>query len=107
MRDKHIEPECYQIADNIKRIIYNKHLTQEEISRDTGISRSNIYYILNGQNSFTLNSLIKIAKALNVRLQEIIGDVSKDWKLDELTKEQKEIVTNLINYFLKVKIYED
>jgi len=105
---KEFEPECYQIVENIERIRHKKNITIDDLALDADISRSNVHYILKGKNLPTLNSLVKIAKALNVSLQDVIGDVSKDWRIEneglklyKLNKKQKEIITNLVNYFLK------
>ena len=101
-----LEPECKQVIENIERIRTAKKITKADLAIDAGLSDSNLFYILSGKNLPSLNSLVKIAKALNVNLQDIIGDVSKDWKIksaswkfDRLDREQKEIVSNLIDYF--------
>ena len=107
---KQYEPECYQIVENIRQIKAQKGVSQSDLAADAGLSSSHLHYILSGRNLPALNSLVRIARALNVSLQEIIGDVSKDWetksvnwRLEELTKQQIEIITNLINYFLNEK----
>ena len=106
----HLEPECAQIVENIKRIRAAKKIPVADLACDADISNSNMFYILSGKCLPSLNSLVKIAKALNVGLQDIIGDVSKDWKIKEagwkfdfLDDEQKEFVSSLINYFAELK----
>jgi len=101
-----LEPECKQVVENLKRIRIDKQIPVADLALDAGLSNSNMFYILSGKCLPSLNSLVKIAKALNVNLQDIIGDVSKEWKIksaswkfDRLDKEQKEIVSNLIDYF--------
>jgi len=80
MKDRHIEPECYQIIENIKRIRLYKKITIDILSAETGISRSNIFYIFEKRCLPTLNTLVKIAKALNVTLQELTEEI--DWNIE-------------------------
>jgi len=76
------EPECFEIADNIERILHEKGIGVHEMAVDAGVSNSGIYRFLSGNGTPTLDTLVKIAKALNVHIQDIIGDVSMDWRLE-------------------------
>jgi len=78
---KNIEPECRMIMRNIKRIKREKGITDEELALDVGISRSHFYYLKTERSFPTLNTLVKIAKSLDVSLIEIVGDASMSWRL--------------------------
>jgi len=82
MKLKKIEPECHEIIENIKLTMRKKGISQFDLALDADLSHSNVYYILSGRCLPSLNSLVKIAKALNVHMQEIIGNISMDWRLD-------------------------
>ena len=57
-----------QLADIRK----SKHLTQEELSKKSGLSKSCISNIESGDNSPTLRSLIRYVNALGVNI--FVGD---------------------------------
>ncbi|MBQ6516706.1 helix-turn-helix transcriptional regulator [bacterium] len=54
-------------------IKYRKDLgmTQEDLSKKTGISRSSIAMIETAKRDITISNLSKIAKALNISLSEL------------------------------------
>lgn len=62
-----------QIGGNIKRIRMNKRLTQDEFSKETGISRSYLSDLENNRKSPTIETLEKIARKMNTSMKFLIG----------------------------------
>ncbi len=62
------------VGSKIKGIRESKNLTIEEISESSGLSVQQIASIENGQNLPSLGPLIKIARALGVRLGTFMDD---------------------------------
>ncbi len=56
----------------LKATRQKKGLTQDELSCDSGISRSTIGMLETAKRDITLQKLEKIAKALNVEMWELI-----------------------------------
>lgn len=63
----------------ISKIRAEKHITQELLALESGISRSHIAMIETGKRDLTISSLFKISRALNVDLQ-------KFFEFDDLEK---------------------
>ena len=61
------------ILINLKNIRENQNLTQEKLSQISGISQQHICMIENGSRTGSLNTLKKLAKALNVSLDRLIS----------------------------------
>lgn len=55
----------------IRKIREEKGLSQEQLARISGVSASHIGYIENGEREPTISILCKLAKALNVSLDEL------------------------------------
>ena len=53
------------VTENLKRLMYEQHLSQEALSKLSGVERSAISVILNGGN-FRMSTLGKLAKGLGV-----------------------------------------
>ena len=62
------------VGSKIKGIRETKNLSIEEISESSGLSQDQIISIENGQNMPSLGPLIKIARALGVRLGTFMDD---------------------------------
>ncbi|MCI7301551.1 MAG: helix-turn-helix transcriptional regulator [Clostridiales Family XIII bacterium] len=62
------------IGKNLKRILQVKNMTVAELSRSTDISPQTFYAIIKrDSNKVKTDTLIKIAKALNVSTEELMG----------------------------------
>ena len=59
---------------NLKAIRTSKGISQAELGRRTGICRQNICEYEKGRSSGTVDTALKIAKALNVSLDELCGE---------------------------------
>lgn len=66
------------LAKKIKRVRYNQGLSQEKLAEESGLSLRTIQRIENEKSIPTGNSLKKIAKALNITVDEL-----SDWEIVE------------------------
>lgn len=55
----------------LKELRKQKNITLSELSKLTGISKSHLNYIENGVKEPTISVLVLIAKALNVKIDEL------------------------------------
>lgn len=55
----------------VREIREKKGLSQEQLSRLSGVSASHIGYIENGEREPTISVLCRLAKALNVSILEL------------------------------------
>jgi transcriptional regulator with XRE-family HTH domain len=60
------------IGKNITRIRKEKNLTSKELGYSCDIEKSNLIPIEKGRINVTIATLVKIAKALNVDLKDLI-----------------------------------
>lgn len=72
------------LGENIRKIRYKKAFTQENLSLESGISRSHIAMIEAGKRDATITALFKISRALHVTLKEL-------FEFDNLDKYQYDI----------------
>lgn len=61
------------IGDNIKRIRLNRNLTQDELATKSGFSKNAIWNYENNKRQPTVEFLTKIANALDVSINDLIG----------------------------------
>jgi len=59
------------ICNDIKNLMKNKGITYELLALRTGFNSSNIFRMLNGPHSITIDNLIKLILALNADLKII------------------------------------
>lgn len=64
--------EALQLGKNLKRIRTEKGISQGDIVRTLGVSRSFISNIENGKTNPTLSTIAKLAKALEVPIEDLI-----------------------------------
>ena len=55
----------------LSKIMYEKNLTVRQVSLMTGVSKSAISKIMNGQASPTLDTLERIAKGLKIHISDL------------------------------------
>jgi len=61
------------LAQNIKRLRKQLKLSQEELAKKAGITYSTLIKIESGKNDNpTIKTLLKIAKALNVKIDDLL-----------------------------------
>jgi len=67
-----MKSESAKLGKNLKRIRTEKGITQGDIVRNLGVSRSFISNIENGKTNPTLSTITNIAKALGVLSDELL-----------------------------------
>ena len=61
----------YNLAKGLKYVLEEKHITQSELAKRTGITEATISRYCNGQRDAMGWRLAAIANALNVRIDDI------------------------------------
>ena len=65
---------CSVLAERIQLVMNERGMTQADLARKTGMTTSNIAYIVNGKTKDPrLSSVVSIARALNVSLSYLVG----------------------------------
>lgn len=62
----------------IGRLRVQQGLSQEELAKKAGIARSHLAMIENGKKSASVETLWKIAEALEIRLSTLLGKVEEE-----------------------------
>lgn len=94
----------FNLGANIKRLRKSRGLTQQKLSADANISRSYLGDVENGRYNPSIETLKDIAKALNVELNDLLGDgaIKKGFKIPVLGRIAAgipiEAVTDIIDY---------
>lgn len=65
---------CEKIGENLRRIMKEKNITQEELSYRTGIAQPSISRYLNGKTMPTVRPIHKITRAIECTVDELIGE---------------------------------
>lgn len=65
-----MDKEVEQIIENIKKIRIQKNISIIQLSNDSGISRSHLFYIESKKSVPSLMTLSKLAKAMNVSMKD-------------------------------------
>ncbi|HXU27237.1 MAG TPA: helix-turn-helix transcriptional regulator [Bacteroidia bacterium] len=64
--------EIKQIGENIRKYRLKKNLTQLDLAAACGFEESSIGRLENGNTNPTIKTLLKIAKALDVKLSDLV-----------------------------------
>jgi len=67
-----MQKESAKLGKNLKRIRVEKGMSQGDIVRALGVSRSFVSNIENGKTNPTLSTISKLAKALGVSSDELL-----------------------------------
>ncbi|MFH9013952.1 helix-turn-helix domain-containing protein [Streptomyces sp. NPDC017943] len=62
-----------QVGEQIRALRLDANLTQETVSLTAGIDRPSVVRIEQGQQSPTLDTLIRLAEAIGVPLRDLVG----------------------------------
>ena len=63
---------------NIKRILIKKGMKQGELAKSVGVSAQTISDFINGKHDIASRTLYKIAKVLDVSMEELIEEESHE-----------------------------
>lgn len=69
---KKISQKDYKLARFLQKVRQSKDITQEELAEKIGVSQTWIAYLETGRNKPNLKMLEKIAKALGVKVKDLI-----------------------------------
>lgn len=61
------------LADNIRRLRYERGLSQEELADNCGLHRTYVGSVERGERNVTLSSLEVLAKALGVSVVDLLA----------------------------------
>lgn len=93
-----LEYDLDKMKKNIRDLMTDSHMTQEQLERKTGISQSRISKVLNSKknsDAFTIQQLVSIAQVFGVSTDQILG-------LNIPTKEKKESEITLFDILIKL-----
>lgn len=62
---------------NLKKIMIEREMTAADIARKTGMTQATLSRYINGKRIPNINSVIKIAKALNVPIELLMKGVDE------------------------------
>ena len=65
-----MDKEVEEVIDNIRKIRIDKKISILNLSLESGISRSHLFYIESKKTVPTLETLTKIAHAMNLQLKD-------------------------------------
>lgn len=90
----------YELAENIKRLRLEKHLTQTQLAERLGVKVSIISGYETQNRLPSISMLIKLASEFNVTIEYMLG-ISKNKAIDvsDLTPEQFFVVNSVIEQF--------
>ena len=62
---------------NLKKLMIEREMTAADIARKTGMTQATLSRYINGKRTPNINSVIKIAKALNVPIELLLKGVDE------------------------------
>jgi len=90
MNNQNIQDTFLILRQNIKRILKEKEINQEDLALKLGITMSYLNSLLDGRKHFTENTLTVFAKILNTPLIELFTEKNKTLtKIDKKTELEK------------------
>lgn len=94
--------DYYNISDNIRNLRKKKSLTQERLAELANINTTYLGKIERGESSPTIDTLAKIAKALDMSLLDLLYFESEN--ISEIIKNHKvvEVTIEYINTIKKI-----
>jgi len=90
----------YELAENIKRLRCEKHLTQKQLGQRLGVGTSIICSYETQDRLPSISMLIKLASEFNVTIEYMLG-IKKNKTIDvsDLTPEQFLVVNSVVEQF--------
>jgi transcriptional regulator with XRE-family HTH domain len=72
-----MQPELAFLANRIKRLRLDKRISQEDLAAKAGLSRNGMGLIEQGKRWPRLATLLKIADALGMTIEEVLKGIQK------------------------------
>ena len=82
------------IKENVKYILKKRNMTQDDLARKMEVSRQTINYYLKG--NITIDTLKKMALALDTTIETIISDTPLVWKEETIPTHSSATKTKLV-----------
>lgn len=109
------EAELFNAAERIFNILRDKHWSQHDLSRKSGIRQSTISSWSSGRNQPTIETIIKICVALDMTLSEFFMTESERSDIDvcivqvtrSMTYREKEILMIFARFLISVRNSDD
>ncbi len=77
-RRKTIQPLLRPLGDRIRELRLNRNLSLANLSDSSGVSKGSLSSIENGRVNLTVETCVKIAVGLGVRVQDVIPSGLED-----------------------------
>lgn len=69
-----------QLKNNLKNLLINAHISENELARRTGVPQQAINRLLHGTNTNPkIATLIPLAKYFNITISQLLGESKLDW----------------------------
>ena len=101
MTESETTKELKLIAKRLKAARKQKGINQFELSLQSGVSQNMIACIESGKRNPTFQTVIKLCRALDVNLSEILKDIEPAAKTPD-TKYRNKIKSEIIGYLDKI-----
>lgn len=88
------------IGENIKKIRKNKGLLQKELGEKLGVTAATISAFENNKTNIKFSTARKVAEALGVTIEELVGDNWSFFTLKEFKRDQSYTEDEPISYIL-------
>lgn len=79
------------VARNLRRIMYEKQITQAKMAQDLGIGKSTISTWMNGEHIPRMNKIDMLCRYLNCSRSDLI-EVEPNRKTHDVTDDQAELI---------------
>lgn len=80
---KEIGAFSWRVIDQIQKLIQERGMTDAEVIRKSGITRTTFYVKMRGETSMTTEDIDKLARALNVNPFDIMYAAAKRYDSDQ------------------------
>lgn len=79
------------VASNMRRIMYEKGVTQTDMAKALGFTKQSVSHWMNGEHLPRMNKLDKICEYLGCKRSDLM-EVDKTRKTEPMTSEQAELI---------------
>jgi transcriptional regulator with XRE-family HTH domain len=89
-----------ELGQRVQRIRKRRGLTQESLASMVGLTRTSMVNIERGRQKVLAHTLVRLARALQVEIEEVAPDPAEEMKIDEilngLPEQERELVRSAI-----------
>jgi transcriptional regulator with XRE-family HTH domain len=72
---RHTNPVLLAFGDRLRELRYKAKLTQEKLAFEAGLERSYVGQCERGERNLSLQNVVKLARAMNVRPAELLANI--------------------------------